>query len=74
MQIGTFFTPSNVFEREFPIGWVGIDGDERMIKEIEDVGHKQEKPVKDEHEIASKPIVKKKRAKTMVHQPTKSHY
>lgn len=37
MQGSKFFTPSNDFSREYPIGWVGIDGDERVVETNEDV-------------------------------------
>lgn len=36
---GHFFEPSNEFKREFPIGWVAIDGDERVVKDNEDENH-----------------------------------
>lgn len=36
MQKGPFFDPSSTFNREFPVGWVAIDGDERAVQEIED--------------------------------------
>jgi len=32
MQKGAFFGSSNEFKREYPIGWVGIDGDERVVE------------------------------------------
>jgi len=39
MQKGPFFEPSNDFKREYPIGWVGIDGDKRVVKDNEDENH-----------------------------------
>ena len=31
MQKGAFFVPSTSFEREYAVGWVDIDGDERVV-------------------------------------------
>ncbi|KAL7551192.1 hypothetical protein ACHAWF_014388 [Thalassiosira exigua] len=36
MQKGSFMSPSNEFKREYPIGWVGIDGDKFVSKDFED--------------------------------------
>ena len=35
MQGSDFFANFNDFSREYPIGWVGIDGDERVLKDNE---------------------------------------
>lgn len=35
MQKGPFFSDQNNFEREYPIGWVGIDGDEKVTEDFE---------------------------------------
>ena len=35
MQEGNFFSTGNDFSREYPIGWVGIDGDQRVLKDNE---------------------------------------
>jgi len=35
MQKGPFFSNENKFEREYPVGWVGIDGDERITQDFE---------------------------------------
>ncbi len=35
MQKGPFFSSENKFEREYPVGWVGIDGDERITQDFE---------------------------------------
>merc|ERR1719464_2149975 len=65
MQKGQFFSPSNVFEREFPIGWVGIDGDERVTREIEDMKHNEEKPGKDGRKIRNKSVVVQENVATL---------
>lgn len=36
MQEGNFFSTFNDFSREYPIGWVGIDGDQKVLKDNED--------------------------------------
>lgn len=36
MQGDNFFANFNDFAREYPIGWVGIDGDQRVLKDNED--------------------------------------
>lgn len=35
MQKGEMFTPNNEFKREYSIGWVGIDGDRKVMKDNE---------------------------------------
>ena len=52
MQTGPFFSSSNEFKREYPIGWVGIDGDERVVKENEDDNHIGETDV-----VVVKPVI-----------------
>jgi hypothetical protein len=63
MQKGVFFSPSNEFSREYPIGWVAIDGDERVKRESEGKKHSKEKPVKDGSNILIKPAEKEQFAK-----------
>jgi hypothetical protein len=36
MQNGDFFASSNEFKREYPIGWLGIDGDEKVFRDNEE--------------------------------------
>lgn len=52
---GPLFTPSADFKREYPIGWVAIDGDARVFKDLEG----NEKPVEE-------PAVKKPAAENKI--------
>ena len=39
VQKGSFFSTSNEFKREYPIGWIGIDGDKKAVNDGEDEDH-----------------------------------
>lgn len=57
MQNGAFSKPSNEFVREYPIGWVAIDGDRRVVKDNEDdnAGDKKKEHVAQDAKPESEP-------------------